>query len=202
MKFLWIGLFCAIVFPSFGQLDDCDLKRNRDGVKVYTCKSANEKIKSLRAEFVLENTSLEELEMFMLDVENYVTWQYNMTEAKVLKKVSDTEVIYRTEVDAPWPVDNREMIVRLKIDKGTEAKQMNLSITSIPYEHPAKEGVIRVKSSQAAWHVVVNGTSLEVEYTLRIDPGGSIPAWLINMAMAEGPHESFRDLKAQIEKKD
>jgi hypothetical protein len=144
---------------------------------------------------------MEQLQAFMMNIENYTSWQYNMIDSKVIKKISDDEVIYRTEVDAPWPVDNREMVVKLKISKEEEPLQMNFSITSIPYDYPKRDGVVRVTFSQASWHVVaVDGNSLKVEYKLRIDPGGSIPAWLINMAMAEGPHESFKNLKEQIGK--
>jgi len=36
---------------------------------------------------------------------------------------------------------------------------------------------------------------------MRIDPGGSLPVWLVNMAMAEGPYLTFVNLKKQLEKK-
>ena len=45
---------------------------------------------------------------------------------------------------------------------------------------------------------VVNGSDLKVSYFLNVDPGGSIPAWLVNLAVAEGPYESFRNLKRQL----
>jgi hypothetical protein len=36
---------------------------------------------------------------------------------------------------------------------------------------------------------------------MNIDPGGYVPPFLINIAMADGPHESFSSLKKLIEHK-
>src|SRR6188508_2435953 len=99
------------LFPAQVQTD-CALKKDQDGVKVYTCKSEGERFKSLRAEFTLENTSLDQLEKFLLDVPFYTKWQYNMIEATLLTRTSNQEMTYRTVVDAPWPVENRELIVK------------------------------------------------------------------------------------------
>ncbi len=41
-----------------------------------------------------------------------------------------------------------------------------------------------------------------MEYTLRMDPGGDIPAWLFNLFVTKGPVESFENLKVQLQKPD
>jgi hypothetical protein len=41
---------------------------------------------------------------------------------------------------------------------------------------------------------------VKVEYTLHLDAGGSVPAWLLNMFITQGPTESFIKLKAQLQK--
>jgi hypothetical protein len=37
-----------------------------------------------------------------------------------------------------------------------------------------------------------------VQYELRVDPAGSLPAWLVNMLSSKGPYESFLNLKTQL----
>jgi hypothetical protein len=39
---------------------------------------------------------------------------------------------------------------------------------------------------------------VNVEYTLFADPGGSVPAWLINLFITKGPMESFKKLKEHL----
>lgn len=175
--------------------NDCNLKRDEDGIKVYTCKTEGERLKSLRAEFILKNITIDELENVLLDVTGYTRWQYNMVEAKILKKVSDNDITYRTVVDAPWPVDDRELIVRYTSTRDLEKKTMEITIANDSFAYPEDENLIRVPSSFATWYITTQGNDLKVEYALRIDPGGSVPVWLINIAMADGPHHSFRNLK-------
>jgi len=188
-----------MVVPAYSQVSNCNLKRDKDGIKVYTCKSDTSKFRSLMAEFVLEDTSLEELETFMWDVKNYVNWQYNMIEANLVKKLNEQEMIYWSVVDAPWPVDDRELLVQFSVNRQTP-NQLSFFIYSVSYDYPIKDGLIRVPFSQASWHVTKLGANLQVKYTLNIDPGGYVPPILVNMAMADGPYESFRNLKNLIEK--
>lgn len=186
-------------FLAHGQ-SDCDLKKDKDGIKVYTCKSDSSKFRSLVAEFDLENTSLKTLEDFLWDVDNYVTWQYNMVEANLIKKINTHEMIYRSEIDAPWPVEDRELLVQFSV-RNQSPDEVTFIINSITYDYPAKADVIRVPYSNATWKVTKHENSLHVKYTLNINPGGYVPAMLVNLAMAEGPYVSFRNLKTMIGKK-
>jgi len=196
-NFLFI-LFFIWSFSALSQSGPCDLKREKEGIKVYTCKSDTSKFRTLTAEFILAETSFEELEAFMWNVGNYIHWQYNMVEAIMVKRLNDHEMIYRSLIDAPWPLEDRELLVKFSLNR-IVPNQLSFTINSITYDYPLKDGVIRVPFSQASWQVTRQGTSLLVKYTLNIDPGGYVPPLLVNLAMAEGPFESFRNLKKLIE---
>jgi START domain len=175
--------------------EDCNLRRDEDGIKVYTCHQDTARFKSVRAEIFLENTSLEAIKAIILDVENYVNWQHNLLEAQVLEKVSDSEEILHTVVDVPWPVSNRELITRLKVLEADTAK-LKIKGESISYDYPAQRGLVRVPFSQTIWDIeVINGTDLMVHYFLMVDPGGSVPAWLVNLTIAQRPYDSFKNLR-------
>jgi hypothetical protein len=47
---------------------------------------------------------------------------------------------------------------------------------------------------------VIDSRTIKAEYTLYADPGGSVPAWLVNLFIADGPLESFQKLKEHIKK--
>lgn len=196
-------LFFLLTYLSasfcFGQTDDCDLRRDSDGIKVYACKSVNEKFKTLRAEFTLENTSIDQLLEFLFNVEDYPNWQYNMISAKQLERISDTEMNYQSAIDAPWPVDDRELVMNFKVNRDDAPDRISIIIHNILSDLPIKSDFIRVPFFFATYQInVINKTSLNVIYTLNIDPGGSVPPWLVNMAMAEGPYVSFKNLKKRI----
>lgn len=192
-------IFLCWLLPVFVfAQQDCDLKRDTDGIRVYTCKEANEKFKSLRAEFELTNTTVTQLKDFLWDVSNYKTWQYNTLEADTVGIVTPNQLTYRALVDAPWPVDNREMIARIITHEIPEG--LNITIRTYPYSLPPPDGAIRVPFFEANWTIITKGTGLKITYALRIDPGGSVPAWLVNIAMADGPYVSFKNLKRQMGK--
>lgn len=196
-----VFLFLADYNYAQGQSAPCDLRKDKEGIKVYTCPSDSSKFRSLRAEFKLENISFETLENFLWNVNDYPGWQYNMVSASLLKTIKDTAIVYRSEVAAPWPVQNREMIVQLSVNRNLGKDKLAFSMHSVSYAYPLDENLIRVPYSKARWQVRKVNNTLFVTYTLHIDPGGYVPPMLVNLAMAEGPYESFRSLKKLLENK-
>lgn len=200
MKGILILILCISV-QAYCQPIDCSLKKQSEGIRVYTCKAEHEQFKTLKAEFIIKNTSMVELKNFLMHVENYPTWQYNMMHAEVIQKISDNEISYLSHINAPWPVEDREMVVNLRVLPGLTDHQIHIEMNTLQTDRPVANGFLRVPFMHGRWTVKeVQNNSLQAEYILQIDPGGTIPAWLVNLAMAEGPYVSFRNLKKQLEK--
>jgi hypothetical protein len=180
---------------------DCVLKKQKDDLKVYSCLSKNEKLNSIKTELILEGTTLDTFFEFVWDVENYVNWQYNTLDVTILKKTSSTSMIYRTVVEAPWPLSNREMFTEMASEYDRIGKTLKIITRNIDYQFPSNEDLVKVPFSMGVWNVTMLGNStLKIVYTLTIDPGGSVPSWLLNMAIAEGPYQSFTNLKQRLSK--
>ena len=158
------------------------------------------KAQKIKTELIVENTSFEALLAFVYDINNYVNWQYNTLEAKVLRK-NDESIIYRTVLDAPWPVSNREVITELTSAFDSVKQELLITSHNVEYDYPLDDELVRVPSSDARWQVSSVKGSLKIEYTLHIDPGGVVPSWLVNIAMAEGPYNSFLKLKELLQQK-
>jgi len=193
---LLVTVVACCFLTAFGQ--DCTLKKNKDGIAVYTCNEADSHFKSIRAELTLQNTSPATLINALADVDNFTQWQYKMSEAAVLQHINDKEMIYRTVVDAPWPVENRELIVQMTIDHDPAKGQVFIFVRTVPFDHPVTKGLVRVPFSEAKWNVTVRDNDLVIVYTLKVNPGGSLPAWIINMGVAEGPFHSFANLRKKV----
>lgn len=199
------GLLCLIALTfalgyCYAQ-ENCKLKKDKEGIKVYTCDENESKFKSLRAEFLLPGVTIDQLKNTLLDGDLYKSWQYNMIESRVLEKINDHEAIVRSVIDAPWPVTNREMIVQVSITGDLEQNVLTVRANAIKSEYPMNDALVRVPFSEARWEVaIVNNKDLSIQYFLRIDPGGSVPTWLVNMAMAEGPYVTFKNLREKLMK--
>jgi hypothetical protein len=165
---------------------------------VYTCASGHLKFKSIKASFTV-NARLSQLVAFILDVNSYCDWQYHTIRARLLKKINEQELMYYTEIAAPWPVSNRDMVVDLKLSQDAKTKVLTIVMVSVPEGAPEKDQLVRVPMSIAKWTVVpLSPSRLKVEYFIEIDPGGSVPAWMVNMVSAQAPYDSFKTLKYKI----
>ena len=196
-------MFCSVctthtVAQSFGQTN-CILRKDKDGVKVFACDAENTKIKSLKTILSVRATLPRLIDM-VLNVNDYDKWQYNTINAHILKQISETEMVYYTEVVAPWPISNRDLVVHLKIESDGNSGITIISANSIPDYIPEKKGIVRVPMSKSQWIIKpVDQSSLSIEFVMLINPGGSVPAWMINMVAAEAPYESFRNFKKKLE---
>jgi hypothetical protein len=192
-------IFCFVSLSSLYAQKDCKLKKDLDSIKVYTCHNDTSRFKSIVAEFTL-HTTLDQLAQFVFDTPNYTTWQFNTIEAQTIRKISSSEQIYHTVIEAPWPVIDRDMVVRMRIQRSDQ--NMVIHTESEEGILPRKELYIRVPSSRGMWIVKEkNKNILQIKYTMQIDPGGAVPSWLVNWVCAQAPYESFKNLKAILENK-
>lgn len=197
IRFTLVCTFLLCALSGSGQ-SDCTLELSRDSINVYTCPRADSRYKTIKTTFTLQS-SLSQLAAAVLDIENYATWQYKTARVNVLKKISDSEVVYYTEVEAPALTSNRDFVIRLTVDPDPMTKGMIIEAVSLPDFTPPVDGVIRVPYSRARWTVVPVGKDrLSVEYIIDIDLGGSVPPWLVNLFAAKAPYETFRALRDQI----
>ncbi len=193
----FIGSFILISTSAYSQ-SDCALRKEADSIKVFTCHAANSKFKLIKATFTVHATPTQ-LASMLMRIEDYTHWQYNTTKAQVLKLMNDHEVIYYAAIAAPWPISNRDMVVHFIMNQNAVTKIITITANGEPNYIPAKDGRVRVPFSASKWIIKpVDHNTLAVEYTIQIDPGGSVPAWMVNMVSAEAPYISFKNLKEKV----
>jgi hypothetical protein len=174
----------------------CELKLDKDSIQVYTCKTENSKYKSIKANFWL-NATPAQLKAMLMDIEHLGDWQFSTANAHLVKKISNQQIIYYTEVKVPV-AENRDFIIDLKIDPMV-GKEMTITATSIPDYLPQKKNIVRVPMSKAVWKVKeIKSKRLYVEYNVRVDFGGEIPAWVVNTLSHKAPYETFKNMKEKI----
>lgn len=174
------------------------LRKDQDSIRVFVADDPAVAIKQIRAEFTLR-AKPEELISELLRADLYREWQYNTVKSEILETISPTELVYYCEISAPWPVDNRDVIVHLKVDRPAGAKTFAVRTYCLPDARPERDGVVRVPVSRGDWNVrQVGPEMLKVDFRIQIDPGGSVPAWLVNLTLAQAPFQSFSALRKRL----
>ncbi|HMC84782.1 MAG TPA: START domain-containing protein [Chitinophagaceae bacterium] len=179
---------------------DWQLKVDKEGIKVYTKQMENSPLKAVKTVCTI-NTSLTILTALLLDINNTPEWVYATKKISLLKQVSLSDLIYYSEIEIPWPVSNRDFIVLLKVTQDQKTKVVSVIGDNKPDYLPAVKNVVRIKRSYSKWLIspLPNG-QVKIEYILEVDPGGAIPAWLINMFATKGPYETFKKLREEVKK--
>lgn len=179
-------------------LADWELEKNANGIKVYTRKNEGDRIKEFKAITTIFASRIKIAEV-VTRISDYPNWYPHCGEAKVRKIISSTErqVYYR--LDLPWPADDRDCLMIMKV-KANKAKKETVIYFSNDGGSTKLSDAIRMPSAEGFWKL----TSLEDEKTkvtfqFSSDPGGNLPAWIINMFIVDGPYDTFIELKKKVE---
>ena len=98
-------------------------------------------------------------------------------------------------------MSNRDLVIHLTAITDSLTGICIIKAISEPKLKPEVDGKIRVPRSVAEWKLVpLTNKTTQITYTLDIDPGGSLPAWLVNFATVEGPYLSFIKMKELLQK--
>lgn len=198
-KILTAGFILLQTTIAFAQTD-WKLKNEKDGIKVYVGAVPDSKFKAIKVDCEL-NTTLSQLVKVLLDVKTCPEWVDHTKSCTLIKQVSPSELYYYSEINIPWPAQNRDFVAHLKVHQNPETKVVTVDGPAVDGFVPEKDGIVRVHSSKGLWILTpVKKGWVKVAYTLQTDPGGAIPAWLVNMLVASGPMKSFQALKLQLKK--
>ncbi len=179
---------------------DWTLKADKDGIKVYTKNLDNSPYKAVKTVCTV-NASISRLTAVLLDIPNAKDWVYSTKSCTVLKQYSPTELFYYSELDIPWPVSNRDFIVKLIVSQDAATRAVTVLGENLPSYLPENKNIVRIQQSYSKWLITpVQKGQVQIEYVLQVDPGGNIPAWLINLFATKGPLESFQKLRSQVKK--
>lgn len=185
-------LSILILFTSFNSDKSAiwKLEKSKNGIKVYSNIPEGESLKQIKT-YTIVKSSLSSLIAILLDVPNYPSWIYNCSEGRIVKKINEFELIYYSISDVPWPIQNRDLVLHNKIHQNKKTKVVYSTSTPKLNLIPKIKGMVRIEDMYGEWKFspLKNGFVL-IEYNLKIDVGGKVPPWVINLFIEKGPYQS------------
>jgi hypothetical protein len=178
--------------------DGWELKKDRDGIRVYVRESPGTQLKELRFSTQVRS-SLHTIAAVLTHVEGFDDWVYASVASRTVRQVSPTEVYYYAELDFPWPFDNRDLVLHSRIWQDARTNALHSQAWSRHWMVPEQAGKVRIKKAELHWTFTPLGNgNIQVEYYLCSDPGGNIPAWMVNLAADQGPLETMIKFKSML----
>ena len=198
--YIVIILGAILIFNNinvFGQNNKWKLKKNEDGIIVYTREDKVTGNIEFKASVELE-TSIDALLRVFKNVDGYTKWMADTKVSKTLKTISDTERYIYFEANVPWPLENRDMPI---LEKTTiTSKGAKIELIGKPNYIPQEKGITRINEAKGSWiFLPLPNNKVKVTYQFMADPGLNIPNWVINLFIVDGPYKTLTNLKSIVE---
>lgn len=193
-----IFFFCLFSCHCFAQQDTgWVLKKDKNGIEVYTKSSPNSEYKSIKA-ITTFNTPLKTILNVITDADSHSKWINNCTRSELFRSFGDSAIIFYEYYHLPWPASDRDIVVETKI-RYEDPKSITLISKGNPGYIAAKDGVVRIPEFSGTWTLSLqHDGSIRGIYIATINPGGYLPAWLVNMFITNGPYDSFVNMKKAL----
>ena len=174
----------------------------RHQIKTYSKQEDNRRYRSFKSQGIL-NGSLEAAARCQFDIDNLTTWYMNAIEAKLLKRVSDTEYYFYIRLKMPLGVPQRDVVIHAKVQPySAKTGFLGITYSAAPDFIPVKPGVIRMPGYEITSKLTPQDSD-KIEESLEgyVDPGGAgLPTWLINYAQRRTPYANMLGRQRAIAK--
>jgi hypothetical protein len=175
-----------------------ELVKEGKGIKVFTAPAGSSGRKNIKATATM-TSSLNKVQAVFRDIAGQKAWVYATKQAYLIKKTDDDHLLYYNETALPWPASNRDIAIRMTLKEDPSSHTLAITQEGSPNAAPVNKGIVRVPHLQGNWKFREEGKGqLQVEYYLDIDPGGSLPNWVVNTFVAKGPYETLVKLRELV----
>lgn len=172
-----------------------DLKKEENGIQVFTANAGSGGRKYIKVSAMLTG-SLDKVEAIFLDIPRQKNWVYGTRQSSLVQKMSNDQLLYYNETSLPWPVSPRDIAIFMKLKEDPSRHTLTVQQEGRPAAVPVHKGIVRVPHLAGTWQFHEEGKGqLRTEYLLDIDPGGSLPVWLVNLFITKGPYKTFVNLQ-------
>jgi len=188
-------IITIILFVSITSSSTWELKKDEDGVKIYTRDIEGSAFKEYKGETTIPNVSLTDVLNVIFDVKNYDKLFPDASGQKILKKDGKYHNIHYLIIHTPWPVSDRDSITELDATIAEDGKSARVSIVSRPDYIPPEKGLVRARG-KGFWELKETPEgNVNVIYQYHGNPGGSVPPWLANSFVISHPFKTLLNLK-------
>ncbi len=199
--FYIISIFTFLIVATSFDADDTakwKLEKDKNGIKIYSNVPAGETLKQVKV-YTTVHASLSSIVFLLIDVPNYPNWIYNCSGSNCLKKINKREMIYYSVAHVPWPLDNRDIVLKNEVSQNEKTKIVYSISTPLLNIVPKKKGMIRIDDMYGKWTITpIKNGNVFIEYFIKVDVGGNVPNWIVNLFIEDGPYQSILHFKENL----
>ncbi|NOQ92158.1 MAG: hypothetical protein GQ552_05505, partial [Flavobacteriaceae bacterium] len=152
-KYIFLLTFLNFQFFLSYSQENWELKKDANGIKIFTKTTENSDFKVFRATMLLDD-SIHAFVAALNDVEGLTNWGYKIIHTSLLKRSGDTLQIYYAESMAPFPYKNRDGIYLNRFKWNSDTSTLFVEIEILDDYVELKDKLVRIKG-KGYWRVIV-----------------------------------------------
>jgi hypothetical protein len=197
LTMFWLTMIGATANAG-GRPADMKLVLNKDGIRVWSYEVPGSPLHGFKAVTTV-SSNLNSIVGLIADTEAASRWLYRTSDVETLKRNDESmSFVIRVVTDFPWPFKDREAVVAGRITQDPQTMVVRIDSNTVGGYAP-RTGNLNMPVVQGSWlfKPVGNG-KVEITMTGHADPGGNLPAGLVNLLIQEHPYNSLKALKSVI----
>ena len=190
----FISLFSGfLLFVSPIESPEWKQTLDKDDIIVYTRQPATSRFNEIKAITTTEGT-FEKFKEIISNLERYPEWLADCKSATLLQKTQANDFTYHMKLKVPFPFVNRDLVQQIKILE--ENRKLEVKIINHPTLLEEQKNYVRMPVASGRWIVKkMPENKLSITFEYLADPGGNIPAWLVNAFSVKNPHKAIKNLR-------
>lgn len=185
------------LLAQIAEAKDWNLVEESPGMKIYTRLPEESRFKEIKLDFLV-NASVDKIIEYISVAIHFPKWVYSCKNAYSLE--IEGENINYILFDMPWPIEDRDIVQQSITQKDSVSGTAQINIRALDVDLPKKRKVVRIKENNIYWKLQpLSSNKTRILYYVVGNPGGNIPAWLMNKLITFGPKKTIQQLIEQVE---
>ena len=181
-----------MILPNLEE-SEWKLSLDKDDIIVYTRQLETSRLKEFKAVSKMFG-SIEKFREIITDIDKYPVWLPDCHSANIVESTSPNNIIYHLKLKVPFPFANRDITQQIILNE-TEDK-LEVEIINRPNKVEKEKNYVRMPVGYGKWVISkVSEDEVDIKFQYMSDPGGNIPAWMVNSFIVKNPHLSIKNIR-------
>lgn len=169
------------------------LSLEKDDILIFTREVEFSKFDEFLAETKMTGT-IEDFKRIITDIEHYSDWVPDCNSIEILETPNPNNITYHMKLKVPFPFAKRDIVQQIILNESENTLEVLI------HNHPNKvkkdKKYVRMQKAYGKWTIhEISKREISVTFQYFADPGGDIPAWLVNSFIVKNPHESLVNMR-------
>lgn len=186
IRIIFLSVFLSFGVAIIAQDGEWKFRKEENGIKAYTQKHDWTKFDEYRVEATLE-TNISNIIALFKDFSVYPSIFKGCD--KVITHIDEPDRYVNYIIsNAPFPAKDRDGVYQNVMSYDATKKSLHIDVTCINDYYEKSSKFIQIENCKGFWDITeVAPGKVEIVHQFVLDPGGIVPAFIINMQTVKAP---------------